>query len=162
VEVISRSRNTDGSLGGLKRASSSTASTPVRFSWTLRTTRCIHRCTRSMPIGADSETSKTRTLALMTACCCWRWKEYPALHRPMTPLVVVQQDAFLAEFLFQNVVLGPEVFDDFLLMTVHPTGQNHVEQLPGLQSTHGEGSAPGNTRQTRLVPRSRWNRWSAT
>jgi hypothetical protein len=61
-----------------------------------------------------------------------------ALHRQTTSLVVVQQDAFLAEFLFQNLVLGSEVFDDFLLLTVHPAGQNHEVQLPRLQNeVHG-------------------------
>ena len=41
--------------------------------------------------------------------------------RGVPPLVIIKQDAILAEFLFQDLVLGPQVFDRGLLPTVQPT-----------------------------------------
>jgi hypothetical protein len=48
-------------------------------------------------------------------------------------LVVAEQDPTLAEFLFQDLVFGAEVVDDFLLLTVHPACENKQKKLPGLQ-----------------------------
>jgi hypothetical protein len=40
-------------------------------------------------------------------------------------------DAFLVEFLIQNLVLCLQILDDFLLLVIHPAGQNHEEELQG-------------------------------
>jgi hypothetical protein len=48
-------------------------------------------------------------------------------------LVVAEQDPTLAEFLFQDPVFGAQVVDDFLLLPVHPAGEDKQKQLPWLQ-----------------------------
>ena len=53
-----------------------------------------------------------------------------ALGCQTAPLVVVEQDAFLAQLLFQHLVFGPQVLDHLLLLAAHPAGKNHQEQLP--------------------------------
>jgi len=50
------------------------------------------------------------------------------------PLVIGKQDASLAEFFFQPLVLGAQVFEDFLLMPVDPAGEDQEQQLPRLQN----------------------------
>ncbi|MHC4406087.1 MAG: hypothetical protein ACYTG0_41145 [Planctomycetota bacterium] len=61
-----------------------------------------------------------------------------SLDSQTAPLIVVQQDAFLTEFLFEHLILGPQVLDDFLLLTIDPTSENDEIQLPGLKNEiHG-------------------------
>jgi hypothetical protein len=48
-------------------------------------------------------------------------------------LAIVEQYPFLAEFLFENLVLGPQVFDHFLLLSVDPTSKHEKIQLPRLK-----------------------------
>ena len=40
-----------------------------------------------------------------------------------SPLVIVEKNAFLAEFLFKDCLLGAKVFDDFLLLAIDPAGK---------------------------------------
>ena len=41
-------------------------------------------------------------------------------------------------FLFEDLVLGAEVLDDFLLLAVAPAGQDGEQELPGLEDeVHG-------------------------
>ena len=47
--------------------------------------------------------------------------QYLSFDGPAAPLIITEQDAFLAELLFQNLVFSPQVFDNFLLMAVNPT-----------------------------------------
>jgi hypothetical protein len=47
-------------------------------------------------------------------------------------LVVVKQDTFWREFLFQHLILGPEVFNDFLLLAVNPATDDREIELSGL------------------------------
>ena len=49
-----------------------------------------------------------------------------------TPLVVVEQNPLLPELLLEDLILGPQVFDDFLLLTVDPASHDENEELPGL------------------------------
>ena len=52
--------------------------------------------------------------------------------------IVVEQDSFLTEFLFQNLVLGTQVFDHFLLLAIDTARKNDNHQMPWLQSwIHG-------------------------
>jgi hypothetical protein len=49
-----------------------------------------------------------------------------------------EEDPALAEFFFEALVLGPERVDDFLVLTVAPTGQDGEQELPGLENdAHG-------------------------
>jgi hypothetical protein len=63
-------------------------------------------------------------------------------------LAIVEQYPFLAEFLFENLVLGPQVFDHFLLLSVDPTSKYEKIQLPRLkdefheQCVSSEGTGP--------------------
>ena len=43
------------------------------------------------------------------------------------PLVIIEQDAFLAELLFQYLVFSPQVLDNILLMTINPTRDDEEE-----------------------------------
>ena len=53
-------------------------------------------------------------------------------------LIVGEDDPALAEFFFEDLVLGAEVFDDFLLLAVAPAGQDGEQELPGLENeVHG-------------------------
>ena len=62
-----------------------------------------------------------------------------ALDRQSTPLVVAEQDAFLAQLFFEHLVLGPQVLDYLLLLPVDPACQNHDQQLPRLEDeAHGQ------------------------
>ncbi len=49
-------------------------------------------------------------------------------------LVVTEQDAFLAELLFENCVLGSQILDHFLLLAIDPSGKDQDKQLPRLQN----------------------------
>ena len=64
-----------------------------------------------------------------------------------TSLLIGQQDSFLAELLFENGVLGTKVLNDFLLLSIDPTGKNDQHQLPRLQNEfHRRLSASENPR----------------
>ena len=84
-------------------------------------------CIRREPRANFLETFATENLA----CDC-----------QTAPLVVGEQDAFFAQFLFQHLVSGPQVFDHLLLLAAHPAGKIHQEQLPWLQNK-GHGQAVG-------------------
>ena len=56
-----------------------------------------------------------------------------AFDRQAPPLVVAEQDPTLAEFLSEDLVFGAQVVDDFLLLPVHPAGEDDQKKLPGLQ-----------------------------
>ena len=47
-----------------------------------------------------------------------------AFDRQSTPLIIVQQDAFLAELLFEDLVFGSQVFNHFLLLAIDPTSED--------------------------------------
>jgi hypothetical protein len=49
-----------------------------------------------------------------------------------TSLVVVEQNAFLAQLFFEHLIFSSQVLDDVLLMAIDPTGQTDQEQVPGL------------------------------
>jgi hypothetical protein len=49
----------------------------------------------------------------------------PALHCQPTSLVIIQQEASLAEFLLEHLIFSPQVGNDFLLLTVHPARKGH-------------------------------------
>ena len=55
--------------------------------------------------------------------------------KPST-LIVIQQNPLLAELLLKYLILGSQIFDDFLLLTIHPTGENHHVELPGPKNEH--------------------------
>ena len=46
-----------------------------------------------------------------------------AFDRQSTPLVVVKQDPFLAELLFEYLVFCAQILDHFLLLTIDPAGE---------------------------------------
>jgi hypothetical protein len=49
-----------------------------------------------------------------------------------------EENPGLAEFIFEDLVLGAELLDDFLLLAVDPAGQDGEEELPGLENeVHG-------------------------
>jgi hypothetical protein len=50
-----------------------------------------------------------------------------------TSLVIVQQNTFSTELLFEHLILSSEILNDFLLLPIHPASQNHNEQLPRLK-----------------------------
>src|SRR5206468_847847 len=59
-------------------------------------------------------------------------------------LVVVEKDAALTEFLFQDLVFGAQVVDDLLLPAVHPAGEDDQNKLPRLQNEiHARSDAVG-------------------
>jgi hypothetical protein len=53
-------------------------------------------------------------------------------------LIVGEENSALAEFFFEDLVSGAEIFDDFLMLTVAPAGQDGEQELPGLEDeVHG-------------------------
>ena len=52
---------------------------------------------------------------------------------PPSPLIVAEKNSAFAEFFFENLALGPQAFDDFLLLTVAPAGEEGEEELPRLE-----------------------------
>jgi hypothetical protein len=53
-------------------------------------------------------------------------------------LIVGQEDSPFAEFFFEDLVHGAEVFDDILVLAIDPTGQDDEQELPGLEDeVHG-------------------------
>jgi len=53
--------------------------------------------------------------------------QYLSFDGQAAPLVVIEKNALLAEFLFQHLVFGPHVLDDFLLMPVDPACQDQEQ-----------------------------------
>ena len=51
-------------------------------------------------------------------------------------LIVIQQDPLLGELLLEHLVLCSKIFDRFLLLSIHPTGENHHIELPGPKNEH--------------------------
>ncbi len=53
-------------------------------------------------------------------------------------LVVIEEDASLAELFLEYPIFGTQVFDHVLLLAIHPAGQDYEQKLSGLQDeTHG-------------------------
>jgi hypothetical protein len=50
--------------------------------------------------------------------------EYLAFHSQEPPLIIVEQDAFLAEFFSEHAILGPKVLDYFLLSMIDPASED--------------------------------------
>src|SRR5207245_312837 len=64
--------------------------------------------------------------------------EHLGLYSQPPPLVVAQENALLAELLLEDLVLGPQIVDDLLLLPLHPSRHDHKQQLPGLENeVHG-------------------------
>lgn len=62
-----------------------------------------------------------------------------SFHREPFPQIVVEQDVFLTELLFQYSIRGALVLDRFLLLTIQLSHQDEEVELPGLQDKfHGE------------------------
>ena len=55
-----------------------------------------------------------------------------SFHREPFPRIVVEQDVFLTELLFQYSIRGALVLDRFLLLTIQPSHQDEGVELPGL------------------------------
>ncbi len=54
------------------------------------------------------------------------------------PLLIVQQKAFLAGFLSENLILSLQILNDNLLLPVDPAGEDEEIELPGLKNEiHG-------------------------
>jgi len=60
--------------------------------------------------------------------------EYFAFHGQPSALIIVEQDSFVAEFLFENSILSHQILDDGLLLAVDPTRENDETELPGLKN----------------------------
>ena len=59
-------------------------------------------------------------------------------HTGPAPDLGARVDPALAEFFFEDLVLGAEVLDDVLLLAVAPTGQDGEQELPGPENDiHG-------------------------
>ena len=53
-------------------------------------------------------------------------------------ILILRENSAFAEFFFEDLVLGAQIFDDFLLLAVAPTGQDGDQELPGLEhEVHG-------------------------
>jgi len=96
----------------------------------------LHRMEESGWIRAEWGTSeagrKARVYSLTAAGRKQLAAEDLALDRQATPLVVVEQDALLAEQFPEHLVFGPLEVDGRLLTLIDPAGQDGEEQLPGL------------------------------
>ncbi len=51
-----------------------------------------------------------------------------------TPLIIVEQDSLLAEFFFEHLVFGAQVFDCELLLAIDPTSEYEKIDLPRMES----------------------------
>ena len=61
-----------------------------------------------------------------------------ALEGQAATLVIVQENATLAELFSQHLILSQQILDRVLLMSVDPTGQDEKQELPGLEhEVHG-------------------------
>jgi len=54
-------------------------------------------------------------------------------HRKSSALIILEQNVFVAELHFEDLVFGEKVIDDLLLLLIDPAGQNHKQPLPGSQ-----------------------------
>jgi hypothetical protein len=53
-------------------------------------------------------------------------------------LIAGKEDPLFAEFFFEDLILGTDVFEDILLLAIDPAGQNGEQELPGLENeVHG-------------------------
>ncbi len=73
-----------------------------------------------------------------------------ALGREPTTLIIVEPNSPPAELLTEDSILFPQIVDDLLLLLVHPTGDDHGQQLPGCEShsarlRHRERDMPSST-----------------
>jgi hypothetical protein len=50
--------------------------------------------------------------------------EYLAFHGQEPPLIIGEQDAFLAESFSEHAILGPKVLDYFLLAMIDPASED--------------------------------------
>jgi hypothetical protein len=69
-----------------------------------------------------------------------------ALHRESSTLVIVEQDSFLSELLFQNCILRTKVLDHFLLLAIDSASENHHVELPGLEDKGHAAEIPKSPR----------------
>jgi hypothetical protein len=53
--------------------------------------------------------------------------EYLAFHGREPPLIIIEQDAFLAEFFSEHAILGPKVLDYFLLAMIDPASEDQEQ-----------------------------------
>ena len=68
--------------------------------------------------------------------CCRRTfpTEKLAFHSQSPSLVIVEQDAFLANPLLEYPVLRDQVMDHFLLLALDPANEDYEVELPRLQN----------------------------
>ena len=59
--------------------------------------------------------------------------QYLSFDGQAAPLIITEQDAFLAELLFQYLVLNPQVLDNTLLIAVDPARDDEEEEVPWLK-----------------------------
>ena len=61
-----------------------------------------------------------------------------AFYRQVPALVIGKHGPFLAEFFFEQPVLGSQILDDLLLLTIHPAGEDDQQNLPSREGkVHG-------------------------
>ena len=61
-----------------------------------------------------------------------------ALEGQASALVIIQENATLAELFSQHLILSQQILDRVLLMSVDPTGQDEKQELPGREhEVHG-------------------------
>ncbi len=53
-----------------------------------------------------------------------------ALDRENTPLVIGEEDPFSSHLCHESLDLGVLEFDDLLLPTIHPAGENQQDEVP--------------------------------
>ena len=53
-----------------------------------------------------------------------------ALNGQAPPLVIVEKDSFLPEFLFEDLIFCDQVLDHLLLLAINPSGQTEEKYLP--------------------------------
>jgi hypothetical protein len=67
-------------------------------------------------------------------------EEFPAqeltFDSQSAPLVVIEENPLLTEFLPQDLILGTEVVDHHLLLPIDPAGQDEEIELPGIKDLH--------------------------
>jgi hypothetical protein len=66
------------------------------------------------------------------ATSCSIFREDLAFDCQTAPLIIVEQDAFFAKLLFEDLVFCAQVLDSILLPVIDPAGQNQKQQMPGL------------------------------
>lgn len=80
-----------------------------------------------MPPSDRVECEQNFNLRQLIAC------EELAFDCQSTSLVIGQQDPLPSEFLFENDILGAKLLDDFLLLSIDPSGKHDQHPLPRLQ-----------------------------